>query len=162
MFPDYTACPTNITSSIIKYFDCTAPHASLPILDEILKRKQYRNVILYLCDGLGTALVKEHLSEDSFLRKNFLTSLCSVFPSTTTSATTSFLSGMEPCEHGWLGWDLYFEKEDKIVTMFRNNIKDTSIPAADYDVAETTYPYKRIHEIINETKKKSRNDTLSF
>ena len=44
--------------------------------------------------------------------KNRIKSITSVFPPTTTAATTSMLSGLNPNEHGWLGWDLYFKKED--------------------------------------------------
>ena len=36
---------------------------------------------------------------------------------------TSVLSGLNPIEHVWLGWDLYFREIDEVVTMFLNTKK---------------------------------------
>ena len=45
-----------------------------------------------------------------------------VFPATTTASTTSVLSGKNPNEHGWLGWDLYFKEFDKTISIFPNMV----------------------------------------
>lgn len=150
MYPDYSNGPANLANSILKYFDCRTFHTTNQLVDEVLERKQYKNVILYLCDGMGKSIIEEHLPEDSFLRKHYVNTISSVFPPTTTASTTTITTGLEPCEHGWLGWDLYFEEEDDIITMFRNFKKDTEIPAAEYDVAETKRPIKKLYEQILE------------
>lgn len=75
--------------------------------------------------------------------------ISSVTPSSTTASTTSMLSGLTPVEHGWLGWDLYIKPEEKIVTMFTNNLKDTDIPAARYNVAQKYFSYDSITDLIN-------------
>ncbi len=159
-WPNYQACPVNLANSILKYFDCTPFHAGLADVDEMLRQNPVRNVVLYLCDGLGSALLREHLEPSNFLRCHWIRDYSSVFPPTTTAATTSILTGKEPCEHGWLGWNLYFERENQIVTMFLNLLKDTNQPAAEYSVAETTFPIRVLSEWIEEND--SAKGTLLF
>lgn len=109
-----------------------------------------RNVVVLLFDGMGSKLIKKSLGENSFLYRNMLKEISSVVPSTTTASTTSMLTGLSPMEHGWLAWDLYFKKENKIVTMFTNKIKDTDIAADSVSLARKYFPYKDICELINE------------
>ena len=149
--PDYTNCPVNIANSILKYFHCPQFHPGNTILDEILEKKQYKHVILYIADGLGTAQLEEHLDENSFLRTHLVSEFSSVFPPTTTAATTSYTTGKMPNEHGWLGWNMYIKEINQIVTLFRNCIRDTFVPF-DWteDYAEQRYPNHYLHQIINE------------
>lgn len=156
---NYEETITNLSNSILRHFNIETYHNTLPFIDKILD-KNYKNVIVVLCDGMGSILLDEVLDNDSFLIKNRIKTITSVFPPTTTAATTSMLSGLNPNEHGWLGWDLYFKKENEVITMFLNTLKDTDIVAYDYNVSRTTYPYESI------TKKISKNyechELLSF
>ena len=151
VYPDYSNCPVNVANSILKHFKCTQFHPGHPLIDEILEKKNYQHVILYLSDGLGTANLKEHLSEDSFLRKHHAADFSSVFPPTTTASTTTYTTGLMPNEHGWLGWNMYIKDIDEIVTLFRNCIRDTFVPFEwTEDYAEERYPNRYLHQIINE------------
>ena len=150
ILPNYNECITNLSNSILKHFNIETYHNTIEELDKILD-KDYKNVIVVLCDGMGSILLDEMLDKDSFLIKNRIKTITSVYPPTTTAATTSMLSGLNPNEHGWLGWDLYFKKENKTITMFLNTIKDTNIQAENYNVSRTTFPYESI------TKKISKN-----
>lgn len=151
IFPDYSNCPVQVANSILGYFNCPQYHEGNPIIDNILKKNNYKHVILFLLDGLGTKQLKEHLSENDFLRKHHYTDYSSVFPPTTTASTTTITTGLMPCEHGWLGWNLYLEEKQDIVTLFRNTIKDQTeqIPGTN-DYAEDVIPNKMIHHLINE------------
>lgn len=144
IFPDYNNCLTNITNSILKYYELETYHKTLPDLDEILKGSDYKNIVYMLYDGMGANLLKRNLKETAFLNKNKLKDIDAIFPPTTTASTTSVLSGKNPNEHGWLGWDLYFEDIDKTVTMFLNTIKDTSIKISEKSISEEKYPYENI------------------
>lgn len=150
IFPNYDNCLTNVTNSILKYFDINPYHKTLKELDQKLNQKEYKNIVLILYDGMGSNLLNRNLDKNSFLNEHKIKDINSVFPSTTVASTTSVLSGLNPCEHGWLGWDLYFKNEEKIVTMFLNTIKDTNIVASDVNLANKYYPYKSIIELINE------------
>ena len=79
--------------------------ASLPAktLDET------RHVVLIVVDGLGLPLLAR-LPESSGLRRHLIGSLSSVFPSTTASAITTFMTGLAPAQHGLTGWHVRLEE----------------------------------------------------
>ena len=115
---NYEECLTNVACSILKYFNCNYYHNSLKILDEILSQKHPNNIILMLFDGLGSRILDKTLTKDSILLKNRIKEITSVFPSTTASSTLSIQTGLNPSEHGWLGWSNYIAPIDKIIQLF--------------------------------------------
>ena len=149
-YPNYNNCLTNVSNSILKYFNFNTYHETLKELDEILNKKEYKNIVLILYDGMGSNILDRHLEESDFLRKHKIKDIDAVFPPTTTASTTSVLSGLNPNEHGWLGWDLYFKEEDEIVTMFLNTKKDTDDIVSSESLANKYYGYKSIITIIGE------------
>lgn len=148
-YPDYNNCLVNLACSILKHFGAQPQHATLPILDSLLK-SQYTNVVVMLFDGMGSDSLKYHLPEDSFLRRHCTADISSVFPPTTTAAITSIESGLTPAEHGWLGWSLYFSEIDKIVNALTNTEEGSGSQAAEYHVAGKYLPFRNIVGIINE------------
>ncbi len=152
--PDYNECITNIACSVLKYFEVPYKHNTIKEIDDMLDTNP-KNVVVILYDGMGYNLINRILDENSFLRENMVKSISSVCPSTTTASTTSILSGLNPCEHGWLGWDTYIKPEDKIVTLFKNTIKGTEEVAAPYSVGEKYLYYKNLKEQIEEYKYKA-------
>lgn len=66
-----------------------------------------QHIVLVLCDGLGTAVLEEHLGADGFLRaQNDAGRLRAVFPATTPAALTTLATARWPGAHGLPGWDL--------------------------------------------------------
>ena len=123
---NYNECLTNLACSIRKYFGLEVKHNTLYYIDEILNDYKPKNVILILFDGMGSKILDRTLGEDSFFRKNKLKDITSVFPATTTDATTSIRTGLNPVEHGWLGWNTYIAPIDKTITLFLNTVKGKS------------------------------------
>lgn len=153
VYPDYNNCLTNVACSVLKHFELSYKHNPLPVLDVYLEKKNYKNVLLLVYDGLGLDVLKKNLPADSFLRCHIKDKITSVFPSTTAAATTSLLSGLNPCEHGWVGYDVYFKDIDKNVSIFNNKVKDTDENAASYNVATTFLSYETIIDQINRQNK---------
>lgn len=147
MFIDYNNNLVNLASSILKHFDAEYVHNTLKEADEFLE-KEYNNVIVLLLDGLGVDAMEYHLQESGFFRRNMIKEYSTVFPPTTTAATTTIESALTPIEHGWLGWNLYFKEIDKIIEVFTNKEKDKKIQAWDYPIAKSHLPYKTIYEKI--------------
>ena len=161
-YPNYDRSILSIASSVLKHFgvkDCK--HKTLPEFDKLLK-KDYKNIIVMLFDGLGTSTLKYHLEENDFLRRHHVTDISSVFPSTTVAATTSIMSGYSPAECGWLGWDLYFKEIGENVAVFKNTLQRNGEPAADYNVAERYIPYKDIFKRIEEVNGRRSAYCVSF
>lgn len=151
LYPDYNKCLVNISNSILRYFNIDTYHNSLKELDNLLEEHDYKNVVLILNDGLGSTVLDNNLAKDSFLCKNKLMDITSVFPATTVSATTSVITGLYPIEHGLLGWYSYIKDIDKVIVTYLNTIKNTNIPAADYSIINKYYNSKTIIDSINET-----------
>lgn len=145
VFPktDYENCTTNLACSILKEFGVQPAHGTLKIADELMK-EGYDNIVLILLDGMGMSILEKNASPDGFLRSHLCGEYRSVYLPTTVASTTSILSGLNPSEHAWLGWDCYYPEIDKNVTVFLNTLTSTEIPAADYPVAHRLRPYKNI------------------
>lgn len=146
-YPNYEKCSVNLTCSVLKYFHANPKHPSLPSADNLLE-KGYKNVIIFLLDAMGDSILEHNLTENSFFKQRKIDTISAVFPSTTVAATTSIQSGLFPNEHSWLGWDCYVKELDKNVTVFRNIISNSNIPAAEFDVAKTYFPYTNVIELI--------------
>ena len=150
IMPNYKDSITNLACSIRKYFELDIKHNTIKEIDDLLNTGKYRNVVVILYDGLGFNIMNRCLEKDDFLVRNCLRDYSSIIPCTTTASTTSMLTGLNPCEHGWLGWDIYIKPENKIVTMFTNKIKDTTKDAGDYNVSRKYFCFKSITDEINE------------
>lgn len=146
-YPDYSKSLLSVTASVLNHYGAHSDYHPLPELDEML-RKNYKNIVLMLFDGLGTAVLEKHLPKTAFLRRYFKDSISSVFPPTTTAATTAIETGEGPARHGWLGWNLYFDGIGA-VDLFSNELSASDgVRAADYSLAEHFLPRSTIYEKI--------------
>lgn len=158
-YPDYRHSILNLINSIEKYFGVPNDHPTLAIADTILE-KQYRNVVMMVFDAMGSRNLETLLPVNSFLRSHMVQEITSVFPPTTTAATTTLDSGLAPCEHSWLGWSLHFsEVEDNVNIFINTNYED--VPVADYNVANRYLTYKNVVEKINELSQ-ARAESVSY
>jgi len=146
--PDYKNSILGIPNSILSHYGAKPHHKTLPVLDERL-REGYKNIVLLVLDGLGIDILKTH-APDGFLMNNFVTSLDSVYPCTTTSALTTFETGLTPIEHGWLGWSHYFEEIKKSVDLYSNKESGTDRPASEHNIVWDTIGFKNIFTQIGE------------
>ncbi len=134
-------CLVQLAGSLLAWFDLPAPNGTLPLCDELLSRRPWKNAVVLLLDGMGQSILQSHLEPDGLFRSHLAGVYSSVFPPTTVAATTALNSGLYPSQHGWLGWDCYFPWLDQNVTVFRNTLTGTDTPAAPYPVAQTYLPY---------------------
>ena len=72
-----------------------------------------RHVVLLVIDGLGRAQLE--VGPAPALRASLRGTMTSVFPSTTASAVTTFLTGLAPAEHAVTGWFMWLREIDSIV-----------------------------------------------
>ena len=151
VMPDYEHCILNTVTSILKYYKVDTPFKSLKVLDEKFSKKEYKNVILIILDGMGEHILK-NLNPNNYFTQNEADCVTSVFPSTTTAALTSYYSGKPPIETGWIAWSQYFKEYGRSLDMlthresyYRDEIKNP----LKY-VFEDVVNYKTIFEQIEE------------
>jgi hypothetical protein len=75
-----------------------------------------RNIVLLVIDGLGYDYLLRH-GAGGALHRHLHSRLTSVFPSTTASAVTTYLSGLAPQQHALTGWHMYFSELDAIAAV---------------------------------------------
>lgn len=149
MFPDYQKSILSITSSVAAFFGAKTPYPPLKEVTDALHEKDTKNVVLLLFDGMGENLLKRHLPEDAFLRKHDFGPISTVYPSTTTAATTSLWTGVAPGEHAWLGWSLYFKEIGRQIDTFLGRDSFTGEKYAHVFPAEAYIPFQTIYPSVN-------------
>ncbi|MCI5774806.1 MAG: alkaline phosphatase family protein [Erysipelotrichaceae bacterium] len=109
-----------ISNAIRQYYGLEIYHQADKAVYQWLDEHQFKTLIVLMIDGMGARNLKQHLSKDHFLLKHMHKEVPTVFPPTTTAATTAFLTGKSPKETAWLGWSQYFKEVDDTVVLFRN------------------------------------------
>lgn len=74
------------------------------------------NIVLLVIDGLGADWLTER-SPQGILSRHRVGTLTTVFPSTTATAITSFLTGEGPLQHGLTGWHTWFPELACVMTV---------------------------------------------
>lgn len=107
--PDYAGGSiVNLMSSIESALGTATPLYP-PLRDLLPSALGTGNVVLLVIDGLGHGyLTQAHPT--SCLRQHLRAAITSVFPSTTATAITTFLTGLAPQQHGLTGWHMYFRE----------------------------------------------------
>lgn len=107
--PDYSGAGiVNLVQSVASACGGPARYAELAALPAARLRAA-RHIVLFVVDGLGAQALARSSRAD-FLREHQVATLSSVFPSTTASAITTFMSGLAPAQHGLTGWHMHLSE----------------------------------------------------
>ena len=134
VLPDYSGGSiVNLMVSIGQAFGAEAqPYPPLRILRPASLTRH--NVVLLVIDGLGHEFLLAH-RPDGTLAEHLLGRITSVFPSTTASAVTTFLTGMAPQQHAITGWFTYFREIGTVLAVLpfkpRHGGSATAVSAAE-------------------------------
>ena len=85
-----------------------SPHPPLRNLSPATLRES-KNLVLLVLDGLGFNTLN-HIGSGGALHQHLRGPITSVFPSTTATAVTTFLTGLAPQQHALTGWHTYFRE----------------------------------------------------
>ena len=146
VWPDFKHSVVNLAATIEQFLGKMPKHPVLPKLAEKLK-SNYKNVVYIVIDAMGSKILEKNLPADSFFRKHQIDTVTSVFPSTTTAATTSLITAMTPAEHGWFAWTVDFDGE--VIALFRNRNYYTKELTADPDFAHHKLPYQKFFDDVH-------------
>ncbi|MBQ6126754.1 MAG: alkaline phosphatase family protein [Erysipelotrichaceae bacterium] len=148
-------------ASIRNYFGLTSSYPANEALSALLNEKRPEKIFLMLIDAMGSNLIERKLPEDSFLRKHMTYVTTTVFPSTTTAATTAIRNGRAPNENAWLGWCQYLKEADDIIVPLRSCsfYEDRIYPG---DIMNQYVPVSSTENELNRIGIKARNLYPSF
>jgi hypothetical protein len=125
--------------------------------NDFVSGSNFENVIFLLLDGFGFHSIERARergipSIERLEQNSLVTPLTSVFPSTTSTATTSLHTGLTPQEHGILGYTTYMREIGSIVQMldFCPVYSRRSIFELGFDPAEII-GQKTIHERLSDS-----------
>lgn len=81
--------------------------------------EQSRNIVLLVIDGLGHDYLADSRARTGTgaLHRGLQGSITSVFPPTTATAVTTFLTGTAPQQHALPGWHTYFKELGSVVAV---------------------------------------------
>lgn len=125
IFPNFRRSILNLSCSFAKFLGVDTDY---DVLDMVYDQLLGRDKIVFICvDGFGSEILdrlgSETLDDGSdvagFMKDHKVRDLTSVFPSTTTNATTVLASADSPIQNGWLAWCVYFKEINKHVELFR-------------------------------------------
>lgn len=115
--PDYKYSNLNLIHSLLKYYGVNSNREGLEIIDNLLKNKKYKKVILLIMDGMGHHNLVTH-NKKSILLKHEYGPISTIFPSTTAAVMTMYESAKPVYESGWVSWSTYFKEINKSIDLF--------------------------------------------
>ncbi|MFP4607412.1 MAG: alkaline phosphatase family protein [Thiohalospira sp.] len=119
--PDYAGGGLgNLVASVARGTGAPLETPPTPLL-EPGRVAEARVVVFVLVDGLGMAAIEDH--PDSWLARHTRGSLTSVFPSTTTSALTTFYTGLSPATHGLPAWFTWLREAGTVAVPLAHNTR---------------------------------------
>jgi hypothetical protein len=114
--PDYNGGGlVNMMASLIRARGGSAEHADLAALPASALAGA-RHIVLLVIDGLGDDWLRRH-APDGLLARHRVTAVTSVFPPTTASAITTYLTGDAPQQHGLTGWFMWLRELGCVMTV---------------------------------------------
>ena len=81
------------------------PYAPFPGIEDRLR--DAKQIVLLVIDGLGMELLRS-AGRDTVIASHQCAEMTSVYPPTTATAITSFMTGLAPQQHGLTGWFMHF------------------------------------------------------
>lgn len=114
--PDYRGGGiVNLMASIISARGGRPDYPSLRMLPPG-EMERTTNILLLVIDGLGAGWL-ERRSPHGILNRHLRGTMTSVFPPTTASAITTYLTGEAPQQHGLTGWYTYLRELGCVMTV---------------------------------------------
>jgi len=138
----------NLMSTVCAACDATiSPYNPHPDLS-IAELKEAKNIIVLLIDGLGYHYIKRY-GAGSTIEKFLKTSMTSVFPTTTSSAITTFATALAPMQHAVTGWFMHFKELGCVTAVLPFTPRATMQPFGDRVTIAEVLPLNPMFTYLN-------------
>lgn len=122
----------NLMASVGRALGYPSRYQQLDILPakDLAKSK---NVVIFLIDGLGYEFLMKY-GKKSCMKQHLRGKITSVFPSTTASSVSSFMTGVAPQQHALTGWFMYAKEVATTIVPFRYCTRQGKVHLSNFDV----------------------------
>ena len=107
-----------------------------------------RHIVLLVIDGLGQRMLARHPACPN-LQRHAIASMTSVFPPTTASAITTFMSGLAPAQHGLTGWHIHFEEIGQTLAILPLTARGGPPPATPEALPQRLFEHTALFEQLD-------------
>lgn len=108
----------NLANFVLKHFNAQPIHEPYPLEHFISGISEgIEKIVFFLIDALGMSSLEKLMNRERVFHEYVVIEATSVFPTTTSAAITSLLTGATPVEHGVLGYILYIRQLGTLLNM---------------------------------------------
>ncbi|RDE51904.1 MAG: alkaline phosphatase family protein [Candidatus Accumulibacter meliphilus] len=107
-----------------------------------------RHIVLMVVDGLGQRTLSRHAAK-LHLQDHQLGSMTSVFPSTTASAITTFMTGLAPAQHGLTGWHMHLDEIDQTLAILPLTPRSGPLLAPPEQLPPRLFEHQSLFQTLN-------------
>lgn len=118
--PDYRRSIVNLSNSIFYIFEMRPKGPRLDLQGALEGTEQ---LVLLVVDGLSASLLEVHPAFSKLAAKGNYFRISSVFPTTTTTALASLLTGLTPAKHGLLGYSMLCREYGGLVELIKGMVR---------------------------------------
>ncbi len=118
--PDYRRSIVGLSNSIFHLFGMKPKGSRLDLQGALEGIEQ---LVLFVVDGLSAQLLEAHPAFTKLATKGSYFRISSVFPTTTTTAMASLLTGLAPAKHGLLGYSMLCRECGGLVELIRGMVR---------------------------------------
>jgi hypothetical protein len=122
----------NLMSSILSAYGEKSQYGPLRQFDTGPLRDA-TNIVLFVIDGLGYEFLIKY-GPGSFLHKHMHDKVTSVFPSTTATGVTTFVTGLAPQQHAITGWFMLLKEFGMVVRILPFNTRCGNFPLSEINI----------------------------
>ena len=117
--PDYDGGSiANLMCAVADSFGVTSSASSyVPLCGYEERLRDAERIVLLVVDGFGMELLRS-IGRGTVFDKFFSRQMTSVYPPTTATAITTFMSGVAPQQHGLTGWFMHFRRLGAVAAVF--------------------------------------------
>ncbi|MFZ2854692.1 MAG: nucleotide pyrophosphatase/phosphodiesterase family protein [Rhodocyclaceae bacterium] len=107
-----------------------------------------RHIVLLVIDGLGQRTLERHPACPN-LQRHASGTMTSVFPSTTASAITTFMTGLAPAQHGLTGWHMHLEEIGQTLAILPLTPRCEAAKMAPEELSARLFDYASLFEQLD-------------
>ena len=142
--PDYQhSSLVNLMSRLAREFGANDQAYAAFEHEALAPLTDYQHIVLLIIDGMGARYLAR---QTGYLHAHQCAELTSVFPTTTASAITTFMTGLAPQQHGLTGWFTYLKELGAVTAVLPFSC--AAVAKLSLSVVSISLPYTAMYRFL--------------